>query len=124
MTTPARLGRYGEQLAVRHLQRSGFVVLERNWRATGAGVRGELDIVARDGEVLVFCEVKTRRGEGAGGPLAGVTAHKCAQLRRLAAAYLAASPRHWPLVRFDVVGVSWPDGGGGPVLTHLRQALP
>lgn len=124
MPTRARLGRYGEQLAVRHLERAGFLVLARNWRPAGVGLRGELDVVAQDGGVLVVCEVKTRRGEQAGGPLAGVTPRKYGQLRVLAASYLAAADRHWDQVRFDAVGVCWPDAGGRAQITHIRGIAP
>ncbi len=61
------LGRAGEQVAVRHLEAQGIEVLARNWRPTGAGLRGEIDIVARDGPVLVVCEVKARRGRAPAG---------------------------------------------------------
>ncbi len=53
------LGRYGEDVAARHLVDDGLVLLARNWRCA----EGEIDIVARDGDVLVVCEVKTRRGD-------------------------------------------------------------
>ena len=56
------VGRYGEDVAVRHLTEAGLVVLERNWRCR----EGEIDIVARDGDVLVVCEVKTRRSTAYG----------------------------------------------------------
>jgi putative endonuclease len=115
----ARLGRIGEVLAVRHLERAGWTVVARNWRA-GGETRGELDVVAWDGSVLVFCEVKTRRGTGAGGPLDAVTPAKLAQLRRLATAFLAVSGLRAGEVRFDAVGVAWPDGGGRVQITHLR----
>jgi putative endonuclease len=82
-------------------------------------VRGELDVVARDGDVLVFCEVKARRGRGTGGPLAAVTPRKQAQLRRLASAWLAASGTRAADVRFDVVGVCWP-GPGRAEIVHVR----
>ena len=59
------IGRCGEDEAVRHLQAAGYVVLGRNWRCE----LGEIDIVARDGDVLVICEVKTRSGLGFGTPL-------------------------------------------------------
>lgn len=124
MATSARLGRYGELLAARHLERSGFVVLARNWRPAGAQLRGELDIVAEDAGVLVVCEVKTRRGEQTGGPLAALTPRKYGQLRRLASSYLAVADRHWDEVRFDAVGVWWPDGGGRAALVHLRDIRP
>jgi putative endonuclease len=119
MVTSARLGPVGEQLAVRHLQEAGLVVLARNWRWTGGDLRGELDIVARDGDVVVFCEVKTRRDGGAGGPFAAVTPRKQVQVRYLAAAFLAQHPQPRSGIRFDAVGVTLPRGGPATV-EHLR----
>lgn len=115
----ARLGAIGEQMAVRHLERLGMVVVERNWRCAEGALRGEIDIVARDGEVLVFCEVKARRGSGAGTPLEAITPRKVAQLRRLAGAWLAAAGGAVGAVRLDAVGVGWPDGGGRPEVVHV-----
>jgi putative endonuclease len=117
MVTAAELGRLGEELAVRHLQHEGCVVLERNWRCHEAGVRGELDVVVRDGRFVVFCEVKTRRGDGAGGPLAAITPRKARQLRRLAAAYLGAAALDRGGIRFDVLAITW---GDPPVVSHHR----
>lgn len=116
----ARLGSIGEHLAARYLQRSGWRVVARNWRHSRDGLRGEIDIVAWDGSTLVFCEVKARRGSGAGGPLAAVTPRKLAQLRRLAGAWLAAERVGADAIRFDVLGVTWPDGGGPAVIAHVR----
>lgn len=121
MVARGRLGRIGEQMAVRHLEGAGMVIVERNWRCSAGEVRGEVDVVARDGEVLVFCEVKTRRGSAAGGPLVAVTRSKQGQLRRLAAVYLAGEPHGGRPVRFDVVGVLWPEGGGGATVEHVRD---
>lgn len=123
-----RLGRIGEQLAVRHLQRQGVQVLARNWRVGVEGLRGEIDIVARDADVLVFCEVKARRGAELGDEaLAAVTSSKQRQLRRLAGLYLARECRDGSAgsgdVRFDVVGVCWPAPGGGPRVVHVRGAF-
>jgi putative endonuclease len=95
-------------------------VLERNWRCNSAYVRGELDIVARDGAILVVCEVKSRRGVAAGSPLEAVTPRKLLQVRKLAAAYLGATGRHAEQVRIDAVGVCWPPRGGPPEVTHVR----
>jgi putative endonuclease len=96
------IGREGEDLAVQHLEHAGFVVLERNWRCE----LGEIDIVARDGDILVVCEVKTRSGLGFGTPLEGVTWEKAARLRRLAGRWLATHPGcNGGRVRIDVVGV-------------------
>lgn len=113
------LGRIGEQIAALHLQASGLAILDRNWRHRAGGIRGELDIVARDGAAVVFCEVKARRGRSTGGPLAAVTPRKQAQLRRLAAAWLAGSGVRAAQVRFDVVGVCWPEPYRAEIV-HLR----
>lgn len=118
-----KLGAAGEQVAVRHLEARGMRVLARNWRCSRADVRGELDIVARDGDCLVVCEVKARRGTASGGPLEAITPRKLLQLRRLAAAYLTASGEHAAGVRIDAVGVCWPPGGGTPDVTHVRGIL-
>ncbi len=119
-TSRAQIGSIGEQMAVRHLERAGMVVLDRNWRCSAGDVRGEIDIVARDGRTLVICEVKTRRGGGAGTPLEAITPRKLAQLRRLAGMWLAESGLGVRHVRLDAVGVSWPDGGGKAQIVHLR----
>jgi putative endonuclease len=109
------LGRYGEQVAVAHLQAAGLEVLQRNWRCA----LGEIDVVAVDGDCLVVCEVKTRRSVVAGSPLEAVTAAKLARLRRLTAAWLAEQDRHFAQIRIDVVGVLRP--ARGPALVeHLR----
>jgi putative endonuclease len=112
------LGSYGERVAVRVLTDAGLQVLDRNWRCR----EGELDVVARDGDALVFCEVKTRTGIGFGHPAEAVTAAKRRRLRSLARAWLAAHDHHAPDLRFDVVGVHVPVSGPAQV-THLRNAF-
>ncbi|WP_020577671.1 YraN family protein [Actinopolymorpha alba] len=109
------IGRHGEELAVRHLQACGFVVLARNWRCE----LGEIDIVARDGDVLVVCEVKTRTGLGFGSPLEAVTWEKAARLRRLAARWLAEHELRPGGVRIDVIGVLH-KGSAPAVVDHVR----
>jgi putative endonuclease len=109
------VGAYGERVAEAHLRAQGMVILDRNWRCTA----GELDIVARDGDVLVFCEVKTRRGTGFGWPLEAVTASKAARLRRLAAAWTRERGLHVADVRIDLVGVLRPPRGPAQV-EHVR----
>ena len=109
------VGRYGEDVAARHLAEQGLVVLERNWRCE----LGEIDIVARDGGCLVVCEVKTRRSSACGYPVEAVTARKAARLRRLAARWLAESGLHPPEVRIDVISVLRPPQGAA-VVEHLR----
>jgi putative endonuclease len=96
------LGRAGEDLAARWYAERGWRVVARNWRA---GRTGELDVVAlRDG-VLAVCEVKARSSEAFGTPLEAVTPAKQARIRRLAAAYLAASDVGTRRIRFDVAAV-------------------
>ncbi|MFJ9825383.1 YraN family protein [Streptomyces sp. NPDC101160] len=85
MNATRALGRYGEELAVRTLTATGLHVLARNWRC---GRTGEIDIVARDGDTLVICEVKTRREGAFEHPMAAVTPRKAERLRRLAACWL------------------------------------
>ncbi|WP_258544126.1 YifB family Mg chelatase-like AAA ATPase [Streptomyces ipomoeae] len=89
------LGRYGEELAARRLTEAGMTVLERNWRC---GRTGEIDIVARDGDALVVCEVKTRRAGAFEHPMAAVTPTKADRLRGLART-LAAGTRRGPTGR-------------------------
>ncbi|MEO6018685.1 MAG: YraN family protein [Knoellia sp.] len=108
------LGRYGEDLAARYLRERGLQILERNWRCP----EGEIDVVALDGDCLVICEVKTRRGTGSGDPLEAVTWEKSRRLRRLAAAYLRSRTGAVPLVRIDVIGIL-AEPGRRPVLRHV-----
>ncbi|NHC44630.1 YraN family protein [Motilibacter aurantiacus] len=115
MTARGSLGRYGEDVAARFLADAGLVVLERNWRCD----LGEVDIVARDGDALVVCEVKTRRSASFGSPQEAVTAVKQARLRRLAARWLAERGVHPPQVRIDVVAVTRGTSGAARV-EHLR----
>lgn len=99
----AALGRRGEELAARWLERRGLAIVDRNWRCA----RGEIDIVARDGDVLAFIEVKTRSGHGAGHPLEAVTARKLGRLRRLVPAWFREHPEHSaPEIRIDCLAVT------------------
>ena len=101
MPTRNELGSHGERIAASYLAGRGFQVLDRNWRCR----EGELDIVARHGDALVFCEVKTRRGVGYGHPVEAVTPAKQRRLRVLAHRWLSAHDEHARELRFDVVGV-------------------
>ena len=118
MSTTTELGAHGERIAAVYLTRAGLRVVDRNWRCR----EGELDIVAREGSALVFCEVKTRRGTGFGHPVEAVTPAMQRRLRLLAQGWLAAHDEHAPDLRFDVVGVlvrpSRP-----PMVRHLRAAF-
>ena len=109
------VGGYGERVAAGHLERVGMVVLARNWRCE----LGEIDLVARDGDDLVVCEVKTRRGVAFGSPLEAVTPAKAARLRRLAARWLHETGVRPAAVRIDVVAVLAARRGAASV-EHLR----
>jgi putative endonuclease len=130
METDARraLGRSGEDLAVHYLRGLGFVVLARNVRT----VRGEIDVIARRGPLLVFAEVKTRR-IGARQrspredqlPLGGLGARQCVRLRGLAAAWLAENRARPPTprtIRFDAIGVVLDTSGRVRRLEHIEGA--
>ena len=96
------VGRRGEDLAARYVERFGWAVLARNWRCR----YGELDIIAADADrTVVFVEVKTRSGDGFGGLPEAVTPVKVRRLRRLAGLWLAAQDTGWAGVRIDVIGV-------------------
>ena len=118
------LGERGEELACRHLAACGYKVVDRNFRTRF----GELDIVARDGRFLVFCEVKTRLpGRHSGGsPLVAVGAAKRRQVRAMARRWLAerapggARP---PEIRFDAIGVSLDGRGRLSSLEHVEDAF-
>lgn len=112
------VGAYGERVAVRHLQDSGLRVLDRNWRCPD----GELDIVAADGAVIVFCEVKTRSSLDYGDPAEAVVGAKAARIRRLAVRWLAEHEVGWRSVRFDVVTIVRQPRGGAAV-RHLPAAF-
>jgi putative endonuclease len=109
------VGAYGERVAERFLVESGLVVLERNWRCP----LGEIDIVARDGQCLVVCEVKTRSSAAFGHPLEAVSAAKAARLRRLALAWVEARGVRPREIRIDLVAVLRSAQGPAEV-NHLR----
>lgn len=106
--TKIGVGKYGEELAVRHLEDAGYRILERNYRC----LLGEIDIIARDGESLVFVEVKSRRGDGFGEPQEAVGPKKQEKISKIAQYYLKEKGLRSVRARFDVVAVRiLPDGG-------------
>ncbi|MFF7332522.1 YraN family protein [Streptomyces sp. NPDC008150] len=111
------MGRHGENVAARRLTEAGMTVLARNWRS---GRAGEIDIVARDGDILVICEVKTRRGGRYQHPMASVTPRKAHRLRDLAERWIQTHGGAPPGgVRIDLVGVVLPARGAARV-EHAR----
>jgi putative endonuclease len=112
------LGRRGEELAARHLENTGLVVLSRNWRTR----EGELDLVLTDRRTLVVCEVKTRSGIDYGLPAEAVTPEKRARIRRLTQAWLREYEVGWCPIRYDVVAVLVLPGQS-PRLKHIKGAF-
>lgn len=110
-------GSWGENLALRYLQQRGFMLVERNYRTR----YGEIDLVVRDGDSLVFVEVKLRRGESFGAPVEAVTPGKQAAIRSLAEQYLSECNQDFGELRFDVVGIL--AAGGPPEIVHVRDAF-
>ncbi|MEX5632259.1 YraN family protein [Parafrankia sp. FMc2] len=118
MRVSQRFGRFGEDVAARHLSAEGAEILVRNWRCR----EGEIDIVARQGDLLLFCEVKARSGTGYGSGPEAVTGRKAARIRRLAVRWLAEHPQPPAIVRFDVLSVCREQQGAVRV-DHLRGAF-
>ena len=118
------LGRRGEDTAAAYMERCGCTLIARNWRVRG----GELDIIAQDGEWLVFVEVRARRARSAGGeliagsPEESVTPAKQARLAALAEAYLFEHPWDGP-TRIDVIALELGADGAVVRLNHLRDAV-
>src|SRR3954453_46516 len=112
------VGRYGEDVAVRHLTEAGLEILARNWRCAD----GEIDIIAREHDALVICEVKTRSSDRFGLPMEAVSRRKADRLRRLAYLWLQDHPAGGADVRFDVVSVLRSERGAA-VVEHVRAAF-
>ncbi|OUM98813.1 MAG: YraN family protein [Paenibacillaceae bacterium ZCTH02-B3] len=113
-------GAAAEEAAARHLEALGYQVLERNWRCRS----GEIDLIARDGEALVFVEVRSRRaGSRFGAAVEAVTPRKIRQVRGLAGIYLAFHPHMAGPFRFDVVAVTLHPDDSVADLRHVKAAF-
>jgi len=95
------LGRFGEELAKERLKKLGYRILETNYRCS----LGEIDVVAKDGDVLVFVEIKTRKDRSLGEAKEAVHKRKQGQLSRVALAYLKSNHLLGSKARFDVVAI-------------------
>lgn len=111
----ADVGISGEVEALAEYRRRGYRLLARNWRCSV----GELDLVLIRDQLMVFCEVKTRRGAAFGGPHEAVTWQKQRKLRQLAEAFLRAMRLDPTAVRFDVASVMTTDKGSPSI--HLFE---
>jgi putative endonuclease len=101
LATASEIGAYGERVAAAFLRRHGYRVLTRNYKTTG----GEIDLVCRHGDVLVFVEVKTRAGADLVRPAEAIDERKEEALRHAARRYLELLDREDIRYRFDVVEV-------------------
>ena len=110
-------GKRGEERAATYLESKGFTILERNYRQPS----GEIDLIARDGETLVFIEVKTRRSGSHGHPLEAVNARKQQQVCRTALHYLARNNLMETTIRFDVVALL--GSTENPEISHVAGAF-
>lgn len=97
-----RYGRFGESLAADHLAKNGYRILETNYRNRF----GEIDIIARENDTLVFVEVRSRRSDRFGTPQASVNPAKQKKISMVALGYLKAAGKLNRKARFDVVAVS------------------
>jgi|SRR6516164_11551453 putative endonuclease len=107
----------GDAVARRHLQRCGYLILARNYRAMGA----EIDLVALDGLELVFVEVKMRSDHVTGLPQEAVDDQKRGQIRHAAAAYVAGRRAQGVATRFEIIVLT--RAGRGRRLEHLKDAF-
>lgn len=110
------LGRIGEELAAGFLRRKGHVVLSRNWRCRW----GEIDLVTRDHDSIVFIEVKTRSTHRAGHPFEALTHDKVSRLRRLAGLWCQAYPQSRGAIRIDAIAVTAPINAPA-IIEHLES---
>jgi len=111
------LGRRGEELAASYLEEKGYLILQRNYRGGG----GEMDIVAQEGDCLVFVEVRTRSTKEYGTPEESITPSKAQRLIEVAQGYLqeqGESGREW---RIDLVAIHW--SGDLYRLHHIVNAV-
>lgn len=112
------LGKAGEDCACRELERRGYAILARRYRSR----LGEIDIVAREGETVVFVEVKARTSSRYGEPAEAVTLHKQTRVAAIAEDYLARYRLRHARCRFDVVAISF-GPRGQPVVEVFRDAF-
>ncbi len=114
------LGNRGERKAAGFLRGLGYRILARQY----ANRHGEIDLIARDGDTLVFVEVKTRRSNAGGLPVEAVTTDKQRKLTMTALVWLKRRGLLESRCRFDVVSIIWPKDSKTPEITHYKNAFP
>ncbi len=114
------VGHAAEAKAAAHLQSLGYTIVRRNWRCRS----GEIDLVVRDGETLVFTEVRSRTAPSRyGTAIEAITPRKCRQVRETAEVYLRMNGISGQPVRFDVVAVTFAKDGSVEELKHIPGAF-
>jgi len=111
------IGAQGEEIAARYLLSKKYEILDRNYRCR----HGEIDIIARRKNILIFVEVKTRRSCAFGSPLEAVSLKKQRSISSVAQAYLQHNRLFGSAARFDVIAVLL--GSGIPEIEHLENAF-
>lgn len=114
-----KLGAWGEQMAAHHLEAKGYEIVARNWRCR----RGEIDLIAQAGALIVFVEVKTRRGRALGLPEEGLTPYKSRRLIELAQRYLIEQKLEDVEWRLDLVAVELDSSGKLLRCEHIPNAV-
>lgn len=114
-----RIGAWGEEVASQYLEAKGYQILARNWRTQ----EGEVDLVAQEGETVVFVEVKTRTSKDFGWPEDSVTTTKQRRLQRSAMAYLMDQDLIDVPWRIDVIAIDRNRSGGVERLEHYIDAV-
>jgi len=117
MKTSKSLGKKGEDQALEYLKKKGYEIVDTNFRYD----RAEIDVVARDRDVLVFVEVKTRRAGALGEPEDAVTFRKREQIRKAAQGYLFKRQLDNEECRFDVLAIEYVSGTAN--IRHIEDAF-
>ncbi len=111
------LGKTGEDYATSYLRKKGYSILDRNFKAT----YGEIDIIARIGDILVFIEVKTRIGRDFGLPEESVTPRKLREIIKTSQYYVLKHPNFPDAQRIDVIGIEYDVSGKVVYLNHIQN---
>jgi putative endonuclease len=117
--TNRQLGDFGERVAAAHLEAKGYRILATNFRVR----EGEVDIVAQRGDVVVFAEVKTRRGDAMGSATEAVGVRKAQRLLIAAEAFGQQHPELPPERRIDLIAIDLDAGGRVVSLQHIENAV-
>jgi putative endonuclease len=117
--TPKQLGNWGEETAAQMLEGKGMHIVGRNWRC---GKLGEVDIIAENRGEIVFAEVKTRRSNRCGTPIAAIDPRKFQQVRKIAMMWLRSQSKHYLTLRIDAIGVEVT--GTSYTIKHIESIKP